>query len=175
MQNKKPEPKFIIDEASGEKVPAPDEMDEEALKEFLKPKFQKNIYPDSVILLRGSKDLVASRLDKFLPGKTPEEVKAWHWAPEEQNRRYATWYGNNAISNYRNSENPPMSRFFQENNTELFEVDCDGENFEMFESMRIYIERDGRPYNYLKSVGELNKKREAHLHEEEGKWRDGLR
>ena len=68
-----------------------------------------------------------------------------------------------------------MSRFFQENNTELFEVDCDGENFEMFESMRIYIERDGRPYNYLKSVGELNKKREAHLHEEEARWRDGLR
>jgi adenylate kinase len=68
-----------------------------------------------------------------------------------------------------------MSRFFQENNTELFEVDCDGENFEMFESMRIYIERDGRPYNYLKSVGELNKKRETHLHEEEGQWRDGLR
>lgn len=68
-----------------------------------------------------------------------------------------------------------MSRFFQENNTELFEVDCDGENFEMFESMRIYIERDGRPYNYLKSVGELNKKREEHLHEEESNWRDGLR
>jgi adenylate kinase len=67
-----------------------------------------------------------------------------------------------------------MSRFFQENNTELFEVDCDGDNFEMFESMRIYIERDGRPYNYLKSVGELNKKRETHLQEEEAKWRDGL-
>jgi adenylate kinase len=68
-----------------------------------------------------------------------------------------------------------MSRFYQENNTELFEVDCDGENFEMFESMRIYVERDGRPYNYLKSVGELNKKREEHLHEEEQQWREGLR
>jgi hypothetical protein len=68
-----------------------------------------------------------------------------------------------------------MSRFFQENNTELFEVDCDGENFEMFESMRIYIERDGRPYNYLMSVGELNKKREEHLHEEEVTWREELR
>jgi len=39
VQNKKPEPKFIVDEATGEKVPAPDEMDEEALKEFIKPKF----------------------------------------------------------------------------------------------------------------------------------------
>jgi hypothetical protein len=46
-------------------VPAPDEMDEDALKEFLKPKFQKNIYPDSVIVLRGTKDLIWSRLTKF--------------------------------------------------------------------------------------------------------------
>jgi adenylate kinase family enzyme len=175
VQNPKPEPKFIIDEATGEKVPAPEEMDEEALKEFLKPKFQKNIYPDSVILLRGSKDLISSRLEKFLPGKTPEETKTWHWSPEEQERRYSIWYGNNAIANYRDGDRPPMSRFFQENNTELFEVDCDGENFEMFESMRIYIERDGRPYNYLKSVAELNKKREQQLHEEESQWRDGLR
>ena len=63
--NKKPEPKFVIDEATGEKVQAPDDMDEEALKEYLKPKFQKNIYPDSFILLRGSKDLITQRLKKF--------------------------------------------------------------------------------------------------------------
>jgi len=56
----------------------------------------------------------------------------------------------------------------------LFEVDCNGDNFEMFESMRIYIERDGRPYNYLKSVGELNRKRDEHLHEEEQKWRENI-
>ena len=32
--------------------------------------------------------------------------------------------------------------------------------FEMFETMRIYIERNGRPYNYLDSVKDLNEKRE---------------
>jgi hypothetical protein len=37
----------------------------------------------------------------------------------------------------------------------------------MFESMRIYIERNGRPYNYLSSVDELNQKREEHLSVEE--------
>lgn len=37
----------------------------------------------------------------------------------------------------------------------------------MFESMRIYIERNGRPYNYLPSVDELNIKREEHLEIEE--------
>ena len=37
----------------------------------------------------------------------------------------------------------------------------------MFESMRIYIERDGRSYNYLPKVRELNKKREEELQKEE--------
>ena len=33
--------------------------------------------------------------------------------------------------------------------------------------MRIYIERCGRPYNYLKSVKYLNDEREKHLLQEE--------
>ena len=44
----------------------------------------------------------------------------------------------------------------------------------MFESMRIYAERDGRPYNYLSSVDELNQKRESHLEVEEKQWRENI-
>ena len=39
----------------------------------------------------------------------------------------------------------------------------------MLESMRIYIERFGRPYNYLKTVGHMNSEREKTLIEEEQK------
>ena len=39
----------------------------------------------------------------------------------------------------------------------------------MFESMRVYIERDGRSYNYLPSVRVLNVKREEELVKEEKK------
>ena len=42
----------------------------------------------------------------------------------------------------------------------------------MFESMRIYIERNGRPYNYLPSVKELNEKREDLLTQEEKEARN---
>ena len=42
-------------------------------------------------------------------------------------------------------------------------MSAEGEKFEMLESMRIYIERFGRPYNYLKSVQDLNEERETHL------------
>jgi len=115
VTNKKPEPKFIIDEATGEKVPAPEEMDEEALKEFLKPKFQKNIYPDSVIVLRGGKDLIQTRLNKFVKDLPDDQVADNHWNSGDQERRFAIWHENNAVANYTSTEKPPMSRFFQEN------------------------------------------------------------
>lgn len=66
----------------------------------------------------------------------------------------------------------PMNRFFQENKTEVFEIDHDGDKFEMFESMRVYIERSGRPYNYLSSVRSLNRKREDALTKEEIETKD---
>jgi hypothetical protein len=49
----------------------------------------------------------------------------------------------------------------------VFEIECDGNTFEMFESMRVYIERNGRSYNYLPSVKVLNTKREEELVKEE--------
>ena len=48
-------------------------------------------------------------------------------------------------------------------------VDAKGNQYEMLESMRIYIERFGRPYNYLKTVQHLNQEREKTLIEEEKK------
>jgi len=54
----------------------------------------------------------------------------------------------------------PTTKFFQDNKTEIFEMDAAHEAYEIFESMRIYTERFGRPYNYLKSVAFLNEQRE---------------
>ena len=61
----------------------------------------------------------------------------------------------------------PTSKFFQDNKTELFEIQASGNKYEMFESMRIYVERFGRPYNYLNSMTKLNDEREQALVEEE--------
>jgi hypothetical protein len=63
----------------------------------------------------------------------------------------------------------PLIRFFQEHKTEVFEIECDGKPFEMFESMRVYVERSGRSYNYLPSVKKLNVEREDELIKEEKK------
>ena len=96
-------------------------------------------------------------------------------------RRLNEWSANNCLSLYQTANNDPnlghptkalkpvypMTRFYQENKTEIFEIDCDGNQFEMFESMRVYIERNGRSNNYLPPVNELNVERENHLVQEE--------
>lgn len=94
--------------------------------------------------------------------------------PAEIERRVTHYQKFNCIDNFLKAYEGedqevkyPTTRFFQENKTEIFELDFNGENFEMFESMRIYIERNGRPYNYIKSVKELNSGREDHLQEEQ--------
>lgn len=61
----------------------------------------------------------------------------------------------------------PMTRFFQEHKTEVFELETTGNEFEMFEDMRVYVERNGRPYNYLPTVDKLNQEREQNLVKEE--------
>lgn len=49
----------------------------------------------------------------------------------------------------------------------MFEFLIRENRFEMFESMRIYVERNGRPNNYLENVKVLNEQREKSLLEEE--------
>jgi hypothetical protein len=49
----------------------------------------------------------------------------------------------------------------------VFSIDCAGDNFEIFQAMRFYIERKGRPYNYLPTVDDLNLERDEHLKVEE--------
>jgi len=95
-------------------------------------------------------------------------------------RRLEKWSDNNNVSLYRKYNaaddlgmpdakvcKMPITRFFQEHNTEVFEIDCSRHQFEMFEAMRVYIERNGRSYNYLSSVKSLNHKREEYLTQEE--------
>lgn len=159
----------------GELVPAEEEpVDEEELKELLKPKFQKHIYPDSVIFMRGEDDYIR-QFAKKLPAS--QNIK---WDVDNLERRLHRYNECNDVELFIAANNAPdlglpnakkymlpLTRFFQENKTEIFEVDFDGNQFEIFESMRVYVERNGRSYNYLSSVKSLNNKREDHLTQEE--------
>jgi len=168
-----PEKKKPVINEDGEEEPV-EEIDEEELANMLKPKFQKHIYPDSVIHIRGEEDFIRQRAGKL---SVDANLK---WDRDNLERRLAEYRENNALDLYEiansaedlghpkaTAKKLPLTRFFQENKTELLEIDCDGDQFEMFQSMRVYTERHGRPYNYLPSVEDLNGEREEYLVKEE--------
>lgn len=132
------------------------------------------IYPDSVILIRGDDAYIRSH------AKTLSKDENTKWDNENLNRRLQKWHEANDLSLFKTANNAedlgmpnavkhmlPITRFFQEHATEVFEIDCSRHQFEMFEAMRVYIERNGRSYNYLSSVKSLNHKREEVLTQEE--------
>lgn len=162
-----------LDEDGNEIPNDEEEMDPEEIKKLTAPKFQEHIYPDSVILLRGDDEYIRERAANL--GDKNEK-----WDSENLERRLATYRRDNDIGLFTAAQartdlgHPkatapvfPLIRFFQEHKTEVFEIDCDGIQFEMFDSMRIYIERNGRSYNYLNSVKALNTRREQALIKEE--------
>jgi len=134
----------------------------------LKPVLQKNIYPESVISLNAT-ELFLRRRSNNLQSQAISEAMKWHSSRLVE--KLKGYNDENSINLFKHPDEChciyPTQKFFQDNKTEIFEMDADGEKYEMFESMRIYIERFGRPYNYLKSVKELNEEREKHLVEEE--------
>lgn len=149
-------------------------MDEEALAELLKPKFQKHIYPDSMIMIRGDDEYIRKH------AKTLTMEQNTKWDVDNLARRLENWNKVNNLKLFKEANNDPdlglpnakkwtlpITRFFQENKTEVFEIDCARNQFEMLEAMRVYIERNGRSYNYLSSVKSLNHKREEILNQEE--------
>ena len=130
---------------------------------MLRPKFQKHIYPDSVILIRGDDEFVIKRAKAL---KKEDNKK---WDIDNLARRLEKYHIYNDINLFKTANNAPdlgyqnakkyvlpLIRFYQENKTEVFELDTDGNQFEMIEAMRVYIERNGRSYNYLNSVKSLN-------------------
>lgn len=171
-----PKPKKFDEEGNEivEEEEGAEEIDPEELAKKYLPKFQSHIYPDSMILLRGSDDFLRKR------AKTLKQEENKKWDPENLERRIQLYNEHNDVRLFQAANNDPMLghpkaksyklpllRFFQENKTEVFEINCDGNTFEMFESMRVYIERSGRSYNYLPSVRVLNVKREEELVKEE--------
>ena len=170
-----PPKKPVVTDENGEEAPAEEEpIDPEELAKMMAPKFQKHIYPDSTIYLRGDDDFIrkrAANLDKAANLK---------WDRENLERRLTRHRENNDINLFFLANNRadlghpkakpakyPLNRFFQEHKTEVFEIEADGNSFEMFEGMRVYIERNGRAYNYLPSVENLNQEREKYLVKEE--------
>ena len=164
---KKEKPKKPEGEGEGEQEDEQDEEEEEDVNKY-KPKFQKNIYPESVIMLEATDEFLKEK-SKKLP---TEIMKDSHYYENHMDRRLAIWHQGNTIDDYRKGFEPgkpklTTAKFFQEKETEILDIFAGIDNFELFESLRVYIERHGRPFNYLQPLDRLNNDRHIYLEQVE--------
>ena len=165
---KKEKPKKAEGEGEGDQDEEPQDEGEDEDPDKYKPKFMKAIYPESVILLQADEEYLKEKAKKL-----PKEVmKDSHYYDNQMERRINTWNSGNDTADYRYGLEPgkpsmTTARFFQEKETELLEIESSTENFELFEAMRVYIERHGRPFNYLRSLEKLNEERHDKISKKE--------
>ncbi|CAG9315201.1 unnamed protein product [Blepharisma stoltei] len=142
--------------------PPPKEGEEEEEEDEENPDASKlvvdtSIYAESLILFQGSDDFLINRV-KALPESAIENT---HYTNVDMNRRLKDY----RVSNEDPSGNLAVKDFFIENSTDIFPIDCSTSENDTFESMKIYIERFGRPFNYQTHQEEAENKRIKEIEE----------
>ena len=97
-----------------------------------------DIYPDSIILLKGTNEFLISRA-KAMPEQL---VIGTHYNDEGMKRR---------LQAYRESNMPdkqPLTEFFVTKKSEILELDSNIDENNSFDSMIKFIERNGKPFKY---------------------------
>ncbi len=167
-KKKKPEVKkeHVEGDNSEEKEPEPEPEPEPEDEEKKKPKFEKDIYPHSFIMLSCDEELVMQRYartsQKLSPAKLQKELELYNML--------------NMVDACSLEENgQTVWNFFQEKKDEVLvsEVKMSTDSAEAYEAVRIYVERNGRPYNFLESDVRVHNARQQGLElKEEGKRKE---
>ena len=124
-----------------------------------------SLLPQHVIVLKvptdikGAQDQLIQRVKSL-----PEDILAGtHWNDEGMKRRLQKY----KEENLNEKGAPAVQDFFIRNSVDVFTVDCLKAEVEAFESLKIYVERAGRPYNFFVSPEELEKEHVADMERKE--------
>ena len=119
----------------------PEELEEGAEKSWEGYIVNEAIAPQSVIHLEGESEFLKQRV-RELP---EEKVMGTHWNEEGMARRLKTYKDAN------NSETgePAVQDFFREHKTEVFTENAESLEGKNMKAFKIYIERLGKPFNYM--------------------------
>uniref|UniRef100_A0A0G4FVB2 Adenylate kinase 7 n=1 Tax=Chromera velia CCMP2878 TaxID=1169474 RepID=A0A0G4FVB2_9ALVE len=117
------------------------------------------LIPEFVVSLRASEEFCKLNV-MSIPAA---EAEGTHNTEDGFKRRFAKWVQTNETP-----EVPPVVECFQNQKIEVLELPLqDKKAEEVFASVRIYIEKKGRPFNYLKSEKELAAERKLLLEQVE--------
>jgi adenylate kinase len=125
----------------------PTQEEEEDSK--LEPTYELDtqILPTNIIVLRGDIQAIIKKIKTL---------------PEKKLKRYEEYASSNL-----SRQSFAVQEFFSQNKIEVFEVSCNLIYPEMIESIRTYIEREGRPFNFLESSEVLRQRRLQYINEQE--------
>lgn len=135
-----------------------DEDGVETKKNFVKYAPDEHLVPDSIILLDGDEKLIKNRV-KELPEK---KVEGTHWNNSDlvrRNKLYRTW-NNSQIGD------PSLVDFFKKWEISVMQENCMDSETKLVEGFKIFIERNGKPVNYMTFDQEDEKVRIAQVEEQ---------
>jgi adenylate kinase len=121
-----------------------DEVDEDGnLKQKIFDKYapDEHLIPDSIILLDGDENYIKRRV-KELP---EERVTNTHWNNADLNRRNKVY----RLMNNSPIGDPALVDFFKKWSIGVISERCDEEESKLVEGFKIFIERNGKPINYM--------------------------
>ena len=125
------------------------EEDESKPKEF---EIDSEILPHSVIVFRASTSFLLERIHAL-------KHVSHEFNQERMERRLRLYKEDIELSE------KSVFDYYSDLNTEIFECECNEEEVEIIENLKIYIEREGRPYNFLASVQEMQESRRRFIEE----------
>lgn len=132
------------------------EEDEPELEEGQKKSFKGYVKEASIF---PSSTIVFNQDDKFLLERvmnlSEEQIAGTHYNVKEMKRRLKAY---RSINESKVAE-PSVQAFFQGNSVTLFERDAATEQESVFNSLKIYIERFGKPNNYMSFDEDLEARR----------------
>ena len=132
------------EESADEEEEPPEEeegAEEKKEKNYDNYETDKTIIPSSFVQLEGDDDFLKNRV-KELPQET---VEGTHWNDADMDRRLKDY---RAVNNSE-VEDPALIDFFKKYDIGTFNKGADEEEEQVLEACKIFIERHGRPFNYM--------------------------
>lgn len=144
----------MIKDEDGNDIPDPDDQEEPEEDEELPPgeewkeknfdnyETDKTIVPSCFIWIDGKDEVLKQRV-KTLPQNV---VANTHWATEADMDRWLKAYRE---QNKSDVLNPCLTDFFSQYGISFFSQHCNDPVEKVFEAFKIFIEKGGKPFNYM--------------------------
>jgi adenylate kinase len=119
--------------------PVVDDEGEPKPKEF---ELDSEILPNNIVVFRASSHFLLARIERIKHLDHDFRV-------DRMTRRLTVYTEQNTLAE------KSVFDYFSDMNTEVLECECNDDEVETIENLKIYIEREGRPHNFLPSVEEM--------------------